>query len=103
MNFTDTEQMEIEEETTLKSHIINEGFCLDMIFIENGWYVSKNSTNCVSYSKLGQETDVFTIKLHDKLITVSMPIKDSNYQFNTTFTDLSYACGYLENRFLDFI
>jgi hypothetical protein len=84
--------------------IQNKGFILlDSLFKQNGWHIVKNEMNHISYSKLGQETDIFSIKIEKKYINVSIPIKNSNYQFTTTFTDYFQASEYLENRFLDFI
>ena len=84
--------------------IQNKGFLLlDTTFKQNGWHIVKNEMNHISYSKFGQETDVFSIQIEKKYINVSIPIKNSNYQFTTSFTDYFQASEYLENRFLDFI
>jgi len=91
-------------EKVVNTDIQNKGFIfLDVLFKKNGWHIVKNEMNHISYTKLGQETDVFTIKIEDKYIKVSVPIRDSKYQFTTSFTDYFQASEYLENRFLDFI
>lgn len=83
--------------------IQNKGFIfLNDLFKKNGWHIVKNEMDNISYTKLGQETDVFTIKIENKSIKVTVPIKNSNYQFTTSFTDYFQASEYLENRFLDF-
>ena len=86
------------------SDIQNKGFIfLDTTFKKNGWHIVKNEMDYISYSKLGQETDVFSIKIEKNCINVSIPIKNSNYQFTTSFDHYYQASEYLENRFLDFI
>lgn len=76
---------------------------LDVTFKENGWHVIDNDLKSVCYGKYGQETDVFCIKFKQKNVFVSFPIKDSNYQFTTSFTDYNQASKYIETRFNDFI
>ena len=76
---------------------------LNSMFKENGWHVIDSDLNSICYGKSGFETDVFTIKILDKNILVSFPIKDSNLQYTTSFTDSLKASKYVESRFNDFI
>lgn len=76
---------------------------LNIMFKENGWDIIDNDLHSICYAKRGFETDVFTIKIQDKNILVSFPIKDSNLQFTTSFSDYSQASKYIEFRFNDFI
>lgn len=91
-------------ESILNTEIKNKGFALlDQMFKENGWYLVKNESNYICYTKLGHETDVFEIKIHAKNINISIPIKNSPFQFNTSFNDYFQASEYVEARFYDFI
>lgn len=92
-----------------KSHILNteiknKGFTfLNTIFKENGWHIIKNELNWICYTKFGNETDIFDIKIGEKNINVSIPIKNSPFQFTTSFKDYFMASEYVEERFFDFI
>ena len=77
---------------------------LDPLFKQHGWYTSKNEANYLSYTTTGHETDVFEIKIDtSKTIRVSMPIRNSPFQFNTSFDNCFQASEYIESRFLEFI
>lgn len=83
--------------------IQNKGFIiLDKIFLENGWYLCENKMNKLCYTKLGYETDIFDIQIFEKEIQISIPIRNSPYQYVTYFTDYFQASEYLEARFKDF-
>jgi len=85
------------------SQLKNKGFALlHELFTENGWHLVKNDFEWIIYSKPGQETDLFEIRLDKNNIFVSIPIKNSAYQYRTTFNDYFQASEYLENRFKDF-
>jgi len=91
-------------ESIMKTEIKNKGFALlDQMFKENGWHLVKNDMNFICYTKFGCETDIFQIKIDMKNINVGIPIKNSHYQFNTSFKDYFQASEYVEARFLDFI
>jgi hypothetical protein len=87
-----------------KSNIINKGFSiLDAKFKEQGWNLTKNSMNNIAYTKYGDETSYFDIKiLHDKIV-VCVPIKNSCYQYVTSFKGYYEASEYIEKRLLDYI
>ena len=90
--------------STSTSEIKNKGFILlDSLFKQNGWHLIKNEMNWMSYTKLSNETDLFDIKIDKKSIRVSVPIKNSPYQFITAFKDYFQASEYIEARFFDFI
>jgi hypothetical protein len=87
-------------ETVLK----NKGFMfLDQLFKENGWYLIKNEQTRIAYTKFGDELNYFDIKIGEKEITVSIPVKNSPFQYITSFKDYYNASEYVEARFLDFI
>jgi hypothetical protein len=88
----------------LKSDIANKGFAiLDTKFKEHGWHIIKNELNHLSYSKFGDETSYFDIRiLHDKIV-VCVPIKNSSYQYVTSFKGYYEASEYVEKKLLDYI
>ena len=91
-------------ESILTTEIKNKGFALlDKTFKENGWHLIKNEMNNICYTKFGNETDSFEIKIGCKNIQVSIPIKNSPYQYTTIFEDYFQASEYVEERFFDFL
>ena len=92
------------DNSILDSVIKNKGFLLlDALFKENGWHLVRNEMNWISYTKFGKETDFFDIKIDQKMIHVSIPIRNSPFQYNTSFKDYFQASEYIESRFFDFI
>jgi len=88
----------------LNSTIVNKGFAiLDTIFKERGWHIIKNEPNWICYSKFTDETTYFDIKILPDKIFVSVPIKNSCYQYNTSFKSYYEASEYIEQRFFDYI
>jgi hypothetical protein len=88
---------------TPTSEIKNKGFILlDSLFKENGWHMTKNEMNLIEYTKQGHESDFFQIKLDQKNVYISVPIKNSPYQYKTTFTNYFDASEYVEKRFKDY-
>ena len=88
----------------LNTEIKNKGFALlDQMFKEHSWHMVKNEMNWMCYTKFGHETDLFDIKIDQKNIHVSVPVKNSPFQFVTTFKDYFQASEYIESRFFDFI
>jgi len=88
----------------LNTDVKNKGFVfLDQLFKENGWHLVKNEETWLCYTKFGFETDIFDIKIGEKIINVSIPVKNSPFQYITTFKDYYNASEYVEARFLDFI
>ena len=101
---TVNDNMLTNQESILNTEIKNKGFAmLDTLFKQHGWHMIKNEMNWISYSKFGNETDLFDIKIDQKTIHVSIPIKNSVYQYITTFKGYFQASEYVEARFLDFI
>jgi len=85
--------------------IVNKGFLfVHQLFTQSnsGWYLSENQFGHICYTRKGYETDIFEIKLDRNKIYVTIPIKNSPFQYKTSFTDYSSASDYLEQRFYDF-
>lgn len=84
--------------------IKNNGFLLiDTFFTKHNWHKTKNETNCVSYTRLCDETTVFDISVDKTTICVSVPLKNSPYQYLAYFNDYFTVATYVERRFFDFI
>jgi hypothetical protein len=94
----------LSRESILTTEIKNKGFAiLDTLFKEHGWHLVKNEMNWICYTKFGQETDTFDIRIDPKMVHVSIPIKNSPFQYTTSFKDYFQASEYVEARLLDFI
>lgn len=90
--------------TTNTSELKNKGFLfLDLMFKENGWITIKNEVDWVCFSKPGFETEYFEIKIDSSKIYVSIPLRNSIFQYKTSFKDYFTASEYIEERFNEFI
>jgi hypothetical protein len=86
------------------SNIKNKGFAiLDNTFKQHGWILAKNEMNWINYTKFGDETSYFDIKITNDKVIVSVPLKNSTYQFLTTFKNYYEASEYIEQKFFDYI
>lgn len=91
-------------ENFITSDIKNIGFAiLDEKFKQNGWSLIKNEINWISYTKFGDETSYFDIKILTDKIKVSVPIKNSYYQFITSFKNYYEASEFIEEKLFDYI
>ena len=94
----------MSKESIQNVEINNKGFSmLDALFKAKGWHLIKNEMNNICYTKLGEETDIYEIKIDQKMIHVTIPIQNSTFQYTTSFKDYFQASEYVEARFLDFI
>ena len=94
----------LSNDLILNSEIKNKGFAiLDGIFKQNGWHLIKNQQNWICYTKFGDETTMFDIKILPDKICTSIPIKNSPYQYNTNFNSYFNASEYIEQRLYDYI
>ena len=99
-----TSNMLTNTETLLNTELKNKGFVfLDTLFNENGWKLIKNELNWICYTKFGIETNSFDIKILPDKIIVSVPIKNSSYQYVTNFKSYFEASEYIEQKFFDYI
>lgn len=98
------DNMLTNQDSIMNTEIKNKGFAiLDAMFKQHGWHMIKNDFNWISYTRFGNETDLFDIKIDQKSIHVSIPIKNSPFQYVTNFKDYFQASEYIEARFMDFI
>ncbi len=94
----------ILNDPVLNSQIKNKGFAiLDSIFKQHQWHLIKNELNWICYTKFGIETNSFDIKILPDKIIVSVPIKNSCYQYVTNFKSYFEASEYIEQKFFDYI
>ena len=94
----------LSNDPVLNSTIANKGFSiLDNIFKERGWHLIKNEINWISYSKVSDESSYFDIKILQDKIVVSVPLKNSSYQYVTSFKGYYEASEYLEQRLIDYM
>lgn len=101
MNYSNTN---IQSNVNKDSQIKNKGFLiLDSVFRENNWELVKNEMNYISYSKFGNETTSFDIKILTDKIVVSVPLKNSIYQYVTSFNNYYETTEYMEQKFLNYI
>ena len=83
--------------------IKNKGFTIvDSIFKEKGWSLIKNELNWLYYSKIGDETSYFDIKILPDRVIVCVPIKNSVHQYTTSFKSYYEASEYVEQRLRDY-
>jgi hypothetical protein len=75
---------------------------IDEFLIENGWHRIKNEYESVIYTKKGHETDLFEMSVDKNYVYVTIPLRNSSYQFRTKFNDYFQATEYMEGRFRDF-
>lgn len=101
MNNTNTNML--SNDPILRSEIKNKGFAIvDSILKENGWHLVKNEMSWINYSKIGDETSSFDIKITPDKIIVSVPLKQSIFQYVTTFKSYYDASEYIEKRLYDY-
>lgn len=93
----------LSSDQIIHSDIKNKGFAiLDSMFKENGWQLVKNEMTWINYSKYGDETSFFDIKISPEKIIVSVPLKNSIFQYVTTFKSYYDASEYIEQKIMDY-
>ena len=90
-------------DNAVNATINNKGFSiLDSIFKQYQWHLVKNDLNFISYTKIGDETNHFDFKILKDKIVVSVPIKNSPYQFVTNFKSYFEASEFAEQKLIDY-
>lgn len=90
-------------DNAVNATINNKGFSiLDSIFKQYQWHLVKNDLNFISYTKIGDETNHFDFKILKDKIVVSVPIKNSSYQFVTNFKSYFEASEFAEQKLIDY-
>lgn len=94
----------LSNDNVFNSQIKNKGFAiLDGTFKQHQWHIIKNELNWISYTKNEDETSYFDIKILPDKIVVSVPIKNSAYQYVTNFKGYYEASEYIEQKLIDYI
>lgn len=65
-------------------------------------YQVETTQDMVVCSKFGFETEYFEIKYTENRYYVSVPLKNSVYQYKTSFAHFEQAWGYLETMMRDY-
>lgn len=82
----------------------NKGFLLlDEVFKQYGWMLTKNEKDHITYAKSNMDPNIFDIKVERTSVSVTIPLKKSNYLYNTTFTSYFEASEYVEERLKDYL
>ena len=83
---------------------------LNNLFKNNGWKLDNNNNKLsdnIIYYRPGHETEFFKfeffIDLNNTNIYVSVPLKNSEFQYKTKFNNYFSAIKYAENKFNYFI
>ena len=93
----------LSSDQVLNTNIVNKGFAiLDEMFKKYGWNLTKNEINWITYTKTTDEFNYFDIKILPDKIIVSVPLKNSAYQYVTTFKSYYAASEYIEQKFFDY-
>lgn len=88
---------------TFSDEINNKGFyILDSVFKQYKWHLVKNQFDWIIYTKFGDETSYFEFKILPDKIVVSVPIKNSCYQFVANFKSYFQASEYAEQKLIDY-
>jgi hypothetical protein len=91
--------------TSINSNEIkNKGFVLLCdVFKKNDWSLVVNEFDKISFIQKGCELDSFDITIDKSNIYAHIPMKNSQYKFETSFTSYYDASEYIESRLNDFI
>ena len=78
---------------------------LTNLFQTNGWQQINNDNlrDHIIYSRQGNETEFFEIMIDNNKIYVSVPLKNSTFQYKTKFDNYYSAIKYAETKFYYFI
>jgi len=86
------------------NELTNKGFILlDKVFKDRGWILIKNDFDHISYIEKGKELDIFEITIDSTHIHAHVPLKNSPYNYVTSFTSYFEASEFIETKFKDFI
>jgi|LauGreDrversion4_2_1035121.scaffolds.fasta_scaffold225245_3 hypothetical protein len=83
--------------------LVNKGFAiLENQFWSYGWKLIKNDFEHIIYTKKENETDYFEIQVTPSKIYVSTPLRNSVYQYKTSFNNYFEVIDYIENKLYDY-
>jgi hypothetical protein len=90
--------------TSIETNIsINKGFMiLEEKMLEFGYHYVVNKIDHLLFQKKGNDYDFFEIRISNDKLFVSIPIKNSRFQYKTQFTSYFEASEYVEMQLIDF-
>ena len=90
--------------TSIETNIsINKGFMiLEEKMLEFGYHYVVNKIDHLLFQKKGNDYDFFEIRISNNKLFVSIPIKNSRFQYKTQFTSYFEASEYVEMQLIDF-
>lgn len=96
--------MNICQTKTKTEPLQNKGFqVLHDLFLQHGWHIVVNEPTRLCYTRQGDETTTIALQVVADKIIVSVPLKNSVYQYTSSFTSYFAATEYVEQRFYDYI
>jgi hypothetical protein len=78
---------------------------VNSLLVDNGYKNAKKQQEISwsnNYVKIGFETEYFEIKFENNRFYVSVPMKYTTIQYQTSFQDCESAASYLESKFRDY-
>jgi len=72
-------------------------------FVESGFKLRENTMTNLIYFNPTAAMDEFKIRLDNKLIYVTIPIKPKNYQYTTNFTSYYLATEYISYHLKNYL
>jgi len=86
-------------------NINNELKILHNLFKSNGWQIdtADKISESIIYSKEGNETEFFKIEVNNNNVYVSVPLKNSTFQYKAKFDNYYSAIKYTESKFYYYI
>ena len=94
-------QTAVQSSTATQS--VNKGFIiLEEKMLEFGYHYVVNKIDHILFQKKGNDYDFFEIRISNDKIFVSIPIKNSRFQYKTHFSSYFEASEYVEMQLIDF-
>lgn len=87
-----------------EANVKNKGFIvLDELFKTHSWSLITNEDDHITYSKSYMDPNIFDIKVEKTSVSVTVPLKNSNFLYTTTFSNYFEASEYVEERLNDYL
>lgn len=87
-----------------EANVKNKGFIvLDELFKTHSWSLITNEMDHITYAKSYMDPNIFDIKVEKASVSVTVPLKNSNFLYTTTFSNYFEASEYVEERLNDYL
>jgi hypothetical protein len=70
-------------------------------FLEKGWLIKTDIQNKLEFKSPTSDYDIFEFLVESTEIHVTVPLKNSKYQYFTKFSDYFSACEFVEMHLLE--